>query len=290
MLVITAVSIVLILLLIIGVCAYFLKLDVGDIDKSDSPDGKYTLTMQMIGEPVLFGSADGRLVLKEGKEKRAECRFTLADDGMSIVPGCWQVRWYDDRVEAIISGSEQRDEQIVIYFNGKTEKAYLDPDTGEPLPPSEERDTEEARLEMEKQEQERQQKEREEFEKTQQPIIKGYEAVHDFIIKEGFDGAVPGVFDSGGAEAHGGDSLYILAEDKSFIEFLQYNRESTNGKCGLYVRYKCAKERDSTWDLSSAEIIDMYAYQRSTGKVVAGGKTDWTTSGSEEYTELTGEN
>ena len=38
---------------------------------------------------------------------------------------CWKVTWYEDYVEGILSGEEQADEQILLYFNGENERQQL---------------------------------------------------------------------------------------------------------------------------------------------------------------------
>ena len=88
-------------------------------DISVSPDGKYELMLQAVGEPDWpFGSASGRLVLKEGNDKISQTNFELYNDGGSIHSSCWEVTWYEDYVEVILSGDEQFDEQITLYFDG----------------------------------------------------------------------------------------------------------------------------------------------------------------------------
>lgn len=96
------------------------------IDTSNSPDGKYELTLQAVGEPDWpFGSASGQLVLKEGKKKVSETDFELRNDGGSISSNCWKVTWHEDYVEVILSGEEQFDEQVILYFDGTKEILQL---------------------------------------------------------------------------------------------------------------------------------------------------------------------
>lgn len=98
-------------------------------DTSVSLDGKYELTLQAIGEPKFpFGSASGRLVLKKEGEKITETDFELYNDGGSISSNCWEVTWYEDYVEVILSGEEQNDEQIMLHFGGTVDMKQL-PDT-----------------------------------------------------------------------------------------------------------------------------------------------------------------
>ena len=91
-------------------------------DTAISPDEKYQITLMAIGEPDWpFGSASGRLVLKEGKDKISQTDFELHNDGGSISSSCWEVTWYEDYVEVILSGEEQFDEQVILYFDGTKE-------------------------------------------------------------------------------------------------------------------------------------------------------------------------
>ena len=93
---------------------------------SVSPDGKYELTLQAVGEPDWpFGSASGRLVLKEGEDKISQTDFELHNDGGSFTSNCWKVTWYEDHVEVILSGEEQFDEQVILYFDGTKEIQQL---------------------------------------------------------------------------------------------------------------------------------------------------------------------
>ncbi len=96
------------------------------VDTSNSPNGKYALVLQAVGEPDWpFGSASGQLVLKEGEDKVSETDFELHNDGGSINSSCWEVTWYEDYVEIILSGEEQFDEQVVLYFDGTKEIQQL---------------------------------------------------------------------------------------------------------------------------------------------------------------------
>lgn len=95
-------------------------------DTSVSLDGKYELMLQAVGEPDWpFGSASGRLVLKEGKDKISQTDFELHNDGKSITGSCWKVTWYEDYVEVILSGEEQCDERVNLYFDGTKEIQQL---------------------------------------------------------------------------------------------------------------------------------------------------------------------
>ena len=95
-------------------------------DTSVSPDRKYELTLQAVGEPEWsFGSASGRLVLMEGKDKISQTDFELYNDGGIISSRCWEVTWYEDYAEVILSGEEQFDERVTLYFDGSVDMQQI---------------------------------------------------------------------------------------------------------------------------------------------------------------------
>lgn len=86
-----------------------------------------------------------------------------------------------------------------------------------------------------------------------------------------------------------GDTYFILNESNSDITYLQYDKDSQNGDCGLYVLFKAPKKSDGSWSPSDAQIQNTYAYQYSTETIAESGKIDWSDNGSEAYQKLTGE-
>lgn len=96
------------------------------VDISVSPDETYELVLQAVGEADFpFGSASGRLILYEGESKISKADFELFDDGGCIRSSIWEVTWHEDSVEVILSGEEQFDEQIILYFDGRKERKQL---------------------------------------------------------------------------------------------------------------------------------------------------------------------
>ena len=71
-------------------------------------------------------------------------------------------------------------------------------------------------------------------------------------------------------------------------ERLVVDRDSKNGKCLLFVRYK--DQLDET-GINAAEtsIINFYAYEYSSGDIIAANKTAWASSSSSAYQDATGE-
>ena len=66
-----------------------------------------------------------------------------------------------------------------------------------------------------------------------------------------------------------------------------YDRISKNGKCQLFVAYK--EYRDMDGNDRGTVILDFYAVDRESGKVIAGNKTAWGQVASKEYQEATGD-
>lgn len=232
-------------------------------DTSVSPDGTYELTLQAIGEPDWpFGSASGRLVLMEGKDKISQTDFELHNDGGSITSSCWKVTWYEDYVEVILSGEEQFDEQVILYFNGTKEIQQLTDITDIEVddPPGEELDESQVITEQ----------------------FDGYRAIYQqYFADEGCDFVI--------SYSASGNSRVILNENEEIIEFLAYDRLSENEKCELYVLYRSKKNVNGSWYISEAEILDIFAYNVSAKDVVSSGKTSWSATGNEKYYEVTGE-
>lgn len=72
---------------------------------------------------------------------------------------------------------------------------------------------------------------------------------------------------------------------------LVYDRTSKNGACELFVLYKehYAEEDGGMGQNDGTAILDMYAVEVDTGKVVVADKQSWSDVGAGEYRELTGE-
>lgn len=86
-----------------------------------------------------------------------------------------------------------------------------------------------------------------------------------------------------------GNAYFILQESDAVITYLQYDRDSQNGRCGLYVLWKASKTAEGSWSPNDAQMQNTYAYEYRTGALAESGKKDWSDTGSEEYQKLTGE-
>lgn len=245
-------------IIIYGIFIYDSEYKVRTIDKIKSPNGEYKLILQSVGSPIFFSSADGRIKLKKGLKTICKEKIKVSNDGGSITDNSWKVTWKDDHVEIIISGEEQVDQLIVINYNGESESEELNTKYGEVADGKE---------------------------NTQEictPELKGYRAIYDSNFKDKN-------YDFTEEYDAKGNLRVILYEDNSIVRYLVYDRESNNGKCGIYVYYESKKAEDGSWSVTNANIIDMYAYVYNSSDVVSSGKTHWDDTASSEYRNVTGE-
>lgn len=72
-----------------------------------------------------------------------------------------------------------------------------------------------------------------------------------------------------------GDMYFVLSESRSDITYLQYNRDSQDGKCGLYILFKASKSSDGSWSPSDACMQNTYTYEYSTGLIAKSSRAYW---------------
>ena len=88
-----------------------------------SEDGRHTLTIYMIGEPEWpFGPTHCRVDLMEDSRRITKYPFSIRDDGAPAGEGNFRIGWHADGVRVTVSGSEQRDQEYMLYFDGRTEQ------------------------------------------------------------------------------------------------------------------------------------------------------------------------
>jgi hypothetical protein len=258
-----------------GILWYKTRIEVTVVDSTQSSDGDYELTLQAVGEPYFpFGSAPGRLVLKKGETIVAKVKFQISNDGGSFDADSWNVTWYGNRVEVILSGAEQYDELVVLYFNGKTEDSSLTTRYGVEKSKVSNNNDENVETESDA--------DVEQF-PDEWEITAGYQAIYELYSDNS-----PDDFEVyyGATER---STRCVLFENENTVEYLVYDGKSENEKCGLYVHYQSNKNGDGVWAYDSSSILDIYAYVFESGDVISSGKTSWEDEGSEEYQKATAE-
>ncbi|SES72995.1 hypothetical protein SAMN05216348_102114 [Olsenella sp. KH3B4] len=264
--------------LLVAALVYELSYAVSTVDTSTSPDGRYTLELQSVGEPLFFSSANVRLLLKFGRYEVSRVDTSIADDGARARPSNWQVSWEDTGAEVRLRGSEQSDELVTMGFDGSVSRgrAVADESLGDlPNATTDETSAPQAPTGDDAMSSGLAQEEAEE-------IDTGYRAVYDAVLKpQGYGFQV-----TNNAK---GDEQIILSKDSEKVVLLIYDRESANGACALFALESCPVEDYGSWSIDNASLLDEYAYVHETGQVIASGKTSWSDAGSQEYRDATGE-
>ena len=111
----------------VGSFTYTTRYKIHDVASYPSPDGKYELLFQQVGDADWpFGHTHARLVLKDEAGTIAKYAFDIANDGANASSDLCQVTWKATQVEAVISGEEQDDNQYILFFSGETGSNQLD--------------------------------------------------------------------------------------------------------------------------------------------------------------------
>ena len=101
-----------------GSYVYVTKYKITDIDSSVSPDGKYEVLFQSVGDPDWpFGHSHARITLKQDDKTIKQFKLDVANDGGVLHPENWHVSWDDTCVIITISGEEQDDALYTLYYD-----------------------------------------------------------------------------------------------------------------------------------------------------------------------------
>lgn len=117
---------------------------------------------------------------------------------------------------------------------------------------------------------------------SEDSIESGYQAIYAHFLAE----TCPLYEENAHAK---GNSYIVLNDTDTSIEILEFDRDSQNGQCGLYVYYRCPKSSDGSWSVQEQEILNIYAYEYATGAIAVSGKTSWASPAAQVYLDLTGE-
>ena len=279
--VIIAGILVMVVLLPLGYVRYKTRYEAEQISTAMSPAGDYELVIYSVGEPDFpFGAAHGRLVLKDKEKTVAYRSFEVANDGARFHDSNLETTWYGDRVEVVVSGSEQRDELMTLRFDGQTSSRRLTTRYGKEDAAATEKSYDDSREDVDNSADSDVNSAAYDQPENKE-ITVGYQAIF-----EKYSDATAGKFEVyyGASES---SSRCILSEDDNSVEYIVYDGKSQKEKCGLYVRYRAEKGGDETYDYGSAEIEDIYAYVFSSGEVISSGKTNWEDTGTDEFERVT---
>lgn len=102
-----------------GVILYRTRYAKTEVTRDRSPDGRYTLTVYMVGEPVFpFGPARCRFELSEGRRKIVRYGFDVYGDGGPAVEDDFTILWSEDCATVTVAAEEQQDAVYVLSFDG----------------------------------------------------------------------------------------------------------------------------------------------------------------------------
>ncbi len=88
-----------------------------DVGTETSPNGRYRLLFQAVGEADFpFGNSHAKVTLYDGNKKIHSFREDIADDGASFRPDNYCVEWRSDSVVITFIGSEQADHKVEVFY------------------------------------------------------------------------------------------------------------------------------------------------------------------------------
>lgn len=97
----------------VGRTVYITEYRLTDKGTELSPDGKYSVLFQMVGEPDWpFGATTVRVTVKntETGEEIEVIQTDIHDDGALLRENNWNVEWYEEEVKITLIGSEQNND------------------------------------------------------------------------------------------------------------------------------------------------------------------------------------
>ena len=119
--IITVVSIFILIFLAVGYVIFAFiynnNYELTDAGTEISPDGKYSVLFQMVGQPEWpFGATTVKVTVKEvDSNKQLEViDASIQDDGGILSEFNWDVVWKSDTVEITLKGSEQKDKSYIV--------------------------------------------------------------------------------------------------------------------------------------------------------------------------------
>ncbi len=109
------------ILLILGmIIKYEMSWKITDVGLEESPEGKYSVLFQSIGEADWpFGYSHAKVTVKDGDQIIESFHEDIADDGVQFRPENYSVEWMKYGVVINFMGSEQPDREVEILYDGR---------------------------------------------------------------------------------------------------------------------------------------------------------------------------
>lgn len=114
-----------------GWMAYETRFKVAYIGTEASPDGEIQVIFQMLGEPVgdstdgsgkTYGATNGRAIVKQGDAEIKTIGFSVYNGGAPLSEDNWEVEFYPEHVEIILSGTAGGEkESMEVRYDGTVE-------------------------------------------------------------------------------------------------------------------------------------------------------------------------
>ena len=113
-----------VIFIILGIFIFWFKytteFKVTNISQYTNPNNSYTILFQSVGEPFLFGSEEVKITLFDNKKKKVTIiHGDISNDGGRASESNIKIKWFNDYVEIILSGDEQKDEIYKIDYKYK---------------------------------------------------------------------------------------------------------------------------------------------------------------------------
>ena len=113
-----------IFLLVLFVFGLFMKYQMSwkitNIGREQSPDGRYSVIFQAVGEADWpFGASHAKVTVKDGKRTVDSFFQDIYDDGVQFIPENYSVEWMKYGCIIHFIGSEQPDSEIEVFYDGR---------------------------------------------------------------------------------------------------------------------------------------------------------------------------
>ena len=115
-----AASVLLILLVLCLSLKYQMSWKITNVGMEQSPDGRYSVTFQAVGEADWpFGASHAKVTVKDENRIVESFRQDISDDGVQFRPANYSVEWMKYGVIITFMGAEQSDREVEVFYDGR---------------------------------------------------------------------------------------------------------------------------------------------------------------------------